>query len=106
MDLQGDFQLRTDCTGLRLDDEQIGEYNTELLKIAAELHLYAVFESVGLSHDWIEWEWIRPGEVGVAPTERETDSPREDFRLINWQFTTDDVQLKLHQLYPVELEEN
>ena len=82
VDIQGDFQLRTDRTGLRLDDENIGEYNTELLKVAAELHLYAVITAVGLSHDRIEWEWIDPEEVGMAPSEQVANTVREDL----WMF--------------------
>lgn len=87
VDIQGDFQLRTDRTGLRLDDDDIGEYNIELLKVAAELHLYAVFEAVEVSHDRIEWEWIDPEGVGMAPSEQVASTVREDL----WMFLDPDT---------------
>ncbi|QDX41156.1 hypothetical protein [Salarchaeum sp. JOR-1] len=82
IDVQGDFQLRTDRTSLRLDDETIGAYNEALLEVAAEIHLNKVLADVGVSSDVIEWDWIEPTAVQTASGEESPTSPRPDL----WQF--------------------
>ncbi|WP_254821923.1 sacsin N-terminal ATP-binding-like domain-containing protein [Haloglomus halophilum] len=66
VDLHGDFQLRTDRTGLKLDDDLVGDYNTALLEAAAELHLLKLLQHVhtkGIQAPEIEpatidWKWV------------------------------------------------
>ena len=82
IDLQGDFQLRTDRTALRLDDETIGRYNRALLRAAAELHLHAIFAHLGVPDDEFEYTWINPEAVTTVPEITSDGTPRDDF----WQF--------------------
>lgn len=82
IDLQGDFQLRTDRTALRLDDETIGRYNRALLRAAAELHLHAIFNHLGIPDDDFEYTWIDPEAVTTVPQITSGGTPRDDF----WQF--------------------
>ena len=81
IDLQGDFQLRTDRTAIHLNDETIGRYNRALLRAAAELHVHAVFNHLGLGDDHLDYEWIEPEEVTTVPQSVADEVPREDF----WQ---------------------
>ncbi|WP_411967860.1 hypothetical protein [Haloferax sp. YSSS75] len=82
IDVQGDFQLRTDRTSLRLDDETIGAYNEALLEVAAEIHLNKILAEVGVSSDIIEWDWIDPGTVQTVSGDDSPTSPRPDL----WRF--------------------
>ena len=81
IDLQGDFQLRTDRTAIHLNDETIGRYNRALLRAAAELHLHAIFNHLGISGEDLEYEWINPDEVTTVPETALDETPRDDF----WQ---------------------
>jgi len=80
-DIHGDFQLRTDRTGLQLDDEVIGAYNEELLEISAEIHLVLILDHLGVSTDPIEWDHIDPNDIDSTREIAENESLREDF----WQ---------------------
>lgn len=81
IDIHGDFQLRIDRTGLQLDDENIGAYNSKLLQIAAEIHLVQVVSHFDLATDRIRWEHIDPAEVQSTDTVTGT-AVRDDI----WQF--------------------
>ncbi len=81
VDIHGDFQLRTDRTGLQLGDEVIGSYNQVLLQISAEIHLVSVLEHLGLSTKRIEWEHVDPEDIGSAGESPKNETLREDF----WQ---------------------
>ena len=79
IDVQGDFQLRTDRTALRLDDETIGRYNRALLKATAELHLHAIFEYLGVPDTDLEYTWIDPQNVTAVPRTDSSTALRDDF---------------------------
>ncbi|MFC6989900.1 hypothetical protein ACFQJD_16590 [Haloplanus sp. GCM10025708] len=81
IDLQGDFHLRTDRTAIHLNDETIGRYNRALLRAAAELHLHALFDHLGISDEDLEYEWINPDEVRTVPETVSNETPRDDL----WQ---------------------
>ncbi len=82
IDLQGDFQLQTDRTALRLDDETIGRYNRALLRVAAELHLHTIFDHLGIPDDDFEYTWIDPEAATTVPQTIFGGTSRDDF----WQF--------------------
>lgn len=79
VDVHGDFQLRTDRTGLQLEDDVIGPYNRKLLEIGAEIHLVTVMKHLGLSPERIEWEYVDPDEVCSTSGSPESEQVREDF---------------------------
>lgn len=73
IDIQGDFQLGIDRTGLDVEDGITGPYNKRLLKICAEIHLLEVLKQVGLPAETFEWECINPNEVQtIAPGDHES----------------------------------
>lgn len=77
IDLQGDFQLGIDRTGLDVEEGITGPYNKRLLKICAEIHLLEVLKQVGMSFDTFEWEFIDPNEVQTTAPDGQ-DFPRND----------------------------
>ncbi len=88
IDLQGDFQLRTDRTAIHITDETIGRYNRALLRAAAELHLYTLYDHLGISDDDLEYTWIDPEEVSKVPETVSNETPRSDFwQLLNPEST-------------------
>ncbi|GAB7121052.1 ATP-binding protein [Natrinema sp. JCM 9743] len=80
IDIHGDFQLRIDRTGLRLDDEIVGPYNRTLLEIAAELHLLRILREMALPHETLEWVHVDPSAVRSTDVSDSVD-PRADL----WQ---------------------
>ncbi len=50
-DLHGDFQVKADRTSMDLSDNVVGRYNWELIKAAADLHLWGVLTCLEAQND-------------------------------------------------------
>lgn len=91
IDIQADFQLRTDRTGLRLNDDLTGPYNKKLLKAATELHLLEIFRRVGIPEDTVDWPIIDPGEVEQSLTTDDGPPRRDLWCLLDPQYGDSDA---------------
>jgi len=77
IDIQGDFELGIDRTGLDVEEGITGPYNRKLLKISAEIHLLEILHQLGLPSNTFSWEIITPHEVQTISSDH-TRSPRAD----------------------------
>lgn len=83
-DFHGDFKLSIDRTNIRFRDEIIGEYNTRIAKIGAELHVLAAASGVPELVEAIDWDVIDPDDVNQSLPTSTLDRP--DF----WRFLNPD----------------